>query len=857
MTMQLAFKHILCPLFLAASLMMHGRPLPSLDVAKEISKGRLPNGIEYYLVTNPSSKGFADYALAKKSDCEPEEERNALEDLSHFAGRKAHRFLAENGVGYSSFGLISHSEKAGVYSFRNVPVHNQSVADSTLLMVMDIAAKSHSPQAIVISGDINAAKIKERMELLSMTVSRLDEDRQTGSYIWQPRDTMVVKQSLNLSSEVAMIRAIYSTERLPRENLNTAQPLLTRAYASILSDIFTRRIRRAFREAGVPLAHVETLYSDSAAGPEDERYQFSVYTSAERVREAGSLMASVLSGIDRYGAAPEEFRMAKKKVTKDASRRSHMRYLSNEEYVDKCISSYLYGTDLASPAVTYGFIAANNLPLEQELPIFNSFASALIDSAANLALRFDLPSMTDLDSLALAFGEGWNSASNMPHEVRELVIPNLNPPKQRIKKESSEPVSGGRMLTFANGIRVIYKQLPTEGEFRYSLMLRGGSSSVPGLNEGEAPFVGDMLKLCDVAGMKGWEFREALEAKGITMDAEVRVSDMRISGLAPSTELPLLISALKELGDSRAINREAFETYRQEEALRLDMASMYPEDVRPLMDSLLRPDYHYSDPKNMDKLHDDLPERAAQSFDLAFSKVNDGLLVLVGDFDEEQFKKDLSRLMGAFSVQNKYAQRPRVPARLAFGSVTHKELSRSGVVGAEERSVNVAFSAAAPFSVKNYMCFKIAAEGVRLALVEELADCGAYVDVLCRNEVYPIERISMFIRCRAVQEAGLPSGMKEASSDDMLAAVRRVTSDLESVTLSDKDLKAFKTRLISEYESSLADPEGVIDAVLIRYSDGRDVVTGYKEAINSVSKENIRNILQLVSSGAEVEYIIE
>ena len=115
----------------------------------------------------------------------------------------------------------------------------------------------------------------------------------------------------------------------------------------------------------------------------------------------------------------------------------------------------------------------------------------------------------------------------------------------------------------------------------------------------------------------------------------------------------------------------------------------------------------------------------------------------------------------------------------------------------------------------------------------------------------------MFIRCRPADEAGLPSGMIPASAEEILAAVRKVVAELEKVTLSDKDLKAFKTRLISEYESSLANPEGVIDAVLVRYSDGRDVVTGYKEAINSVSKDDIRNILQLVSSGAEVEYIIE
>ena len=69
-------------------------------------------------------------------------------------------------------------------------------------------------------------------------------------------------------------------------------------------------------------------------------------------------------------------------------------------------------------------------------------------------------------------------------------------------------------------------------------------------------------------------------------------------------------------------------------------------------------------------------------------------------------------------------------------------------------------------------------------------------------------------------------------------------------------MKACKTRLISEYESSLANPEGIIDAVLIRYSDGRDVVSGYKEAINSVSKDDIREVLTLLDSGADVEYTI-
>jgi len=331
---------------------------------------------------------------------------------------------------------------------------------------------------------------------------------------------------------------------------------------------------------------------------------------------------------------------------------------------------------------------------------------------------------------------------------------------------------------------------------------------------------------------------------------------MRISGVAPSADFTLLINALQALANNRSLNKEAFEEYKKSEKLRLDLKSMVARDFNPVLDSIMRPGYTYSQLKNIANLQDDLPERAESYFESAFSKVNDGLLVLVGDFDEEELKKELCRLMGGFRVQSRFVPRSKLSSRLALGSSSFSEQSRRGVIGASEMGVNLALSAAAPFNLRNYMSFKVAARGVELALIRELADLGATVSVTCRNEVFPVERISMFINCRLCNESGMPSDVSVASPSQVLDAVRGLLSDLDSISLSDRDMKAFKTRLISEYESSLANPEGVIDAVLIRYSDGRDVVTGYKDAINSVSKDSVKEMLSLLSEGADVEYII-
>jgi hypothetical protein len=44
--------------------------------------------------------------------------------------------------------------------------------------------------------------------------------------------------------------------------------------------------------------------------------------------------------------------------------------------------------------------------------------------------------------------------------------------------------------------------------------------------------------------------------------------------------------------------------------------------------------------------------------------------------------------------------------------------------------------------------------------------------------------------------------------------------------------------------------------VLVRYSEGKDLVTDYKTAIQRVSAASVARIIEQLRAGAEVEYII-
>ena len=851
-------KHISCLIgILLSVIMMQGQELPSLGTAKEITRGSLPDGIQFFLVTNPGQKGVADFALVQRGRRDAAQIRGLLRELPHFGRRAPYRFLADHGIGYGQDGYISLPADAALFSFHDVPTYDERVADSTLLMLFDMAAAYRKPQAIIISGDIDAARIRERMDLLSMMVPPLEYNFPGTGYLWEPRDTLALRISASGADEVAAVNAIFCTARLDKAEMNTPLPLITQAYADQLGRILGRRMERSFRDAGIPLAGFRYRYFDSARGPGDERHMLTAYVPAAQLDSATRRFAAVLGTLDREGAGLAEFLQARERQIAD-TRRDGARRLRNDEYLDRCVAAYLYGSNLASGEMLGSFIGTHRLDDGRELALFNSFARALLDSTRNLTLRFDLPAPRQENaSLRQAFAEGWGRTDSTRLDLPAAPAATPAPKRVRLSGDASEPLSGGRLWTFSNGIKVIYKKMNTPREFNYALLLRGGVAGVPQLQAGESAFVGDMLGLSRIAGLSGDDFRERLDAAGISLQVTATLSDLRLTGRAPSAQLPLLLQTLVSVADARQPDSTAFAAYRAAEALRVDREALSPRDVDFLMDTMLRPDYFYPERKRMASLQAGLPDRAERYFASLFDKVGDGILVLMGDLDEDTAKKELCRMLGGFRTKRLFSSRPRVDSRFVTGTVTRRDPAAPGAVGGREVGVNVALSAAVPFNLDSYMSFRVACAMLRRQLAGALAERGARVDVSTRLELFPAERLTLYIHCHPCQEDGLPAGIVPGEPDDLLEAIRTVTRHLDALPLPENVLNATREALVQELEQRYADPQTLTEDVLVRYSEGKDLITGYKAAVRRVSVASVRDILGKLAAGAEIEYLID
>ncbi len=861
--MRIRFKHVigLSILLLLLTFSLGAQPLPSLPAASGVVTGTLPNGISYFLVSNPSSKGRADFALVQKGPAREDVSRNALAELPHFQGERPYQFLAKLGVGYENFGFIRSTEASTTFFFHDVPVGQAAVRDTALLLLFDISETCPYEQALIVCGDVDKAVLRERMNVFSMMVTPRERVPEPDPYEWNPSETPIVRFSQAAPQEEATLTVRYSSPRTPREAMNTAQPLVTELFAEELGAIVRERAGRAFRDGGIPLAAVSSQYRGSDKGPGAEMYSFTVTTDRNDLLRAAESLGAIFGELDTYGASLREFQGAKDRFLSSLTPATAS--LTNGEWVEKCASAFLYGAGLSDPEYVTSFFTSRNIASQRELELFNDFVSALLDPAKALILRYVSSTQIDAESLKSAFAASWSSVSDRT-AVREYVsnqsdtlglyVPKV---KARLKQTVTEPVTGGELWTFANGMRVIYKRsTAVKGMFSYGFLLNGGFADVPDLAQGEGGFIADMLALNDIGGTTGASFLKMLESNGISFNPSVSLTDFRIEGRAPSSRLQLLLKSLLTLSRERAVNADAYGYYRTCERLRLSMDRRQHDGIHAVVDSIMCPDYRYMAGKRPYGLTDDLPQRAAEYFDGIFSSCNDGVLVLVGDLEPYMLKKVLPRYMGGFMTGGMHSTRPQVDFNLRSGWSTYTVEARDSVVGSGEPCITVAESAMLPFTPERYFSFRVAAMELRKHLAGALAGTGMYAEVSDELELFPAERLSLRIVCRPASEDGLPSDVVPEDPLRVLGVLRSALAAFTAEGPAAASLASSKAALLSVLDTSVTDPAFLTEAAMMRYSAGKDMVTGYKSKVGAVTPASVKEVLSALDSGSKVEYVV-
>lgn len=840
--------------------------LPVLPTSKNISSGKLANGVNYYIVSNPSYKGMADIALVQKTGYDDESSesrgsarvnmRGSLTELPHFPGKASpFRFLSSKVVLPSPDGFARVRPDASVYRFENlVQARKPDIIDSTLLMVFDIISRdggkmgaNYAPehQAVIVSGDVSEAEIRGKMDMLSMFIARRQGIHKAEKYEW--KETYRSQVSIIPASSASSISAEYRYPRTPASDMSTVLPLVTSRYASELEILVRKRLSMALREENIPYSSIDFSYRSSADGNGDELFRIGISTADEYIGIATRILARVLADIDAHGASPEEFRDIENEVNLTLRDRYGNSVVGNSRYVDKCISAFLYGASLASDQDNLKFFSSRNIDAATSAGLFNGFVAELLDKSRNLTLICGNGSSERTENdIRSSFESAWSApAVSRSRSFRgDTLTLRKGTGKTKLRMVSPEPLYGGEMWTFANGMKVIYKQVKGGGSIHYAWLVKNGFPSMQGLRIGEAAYLGDVFGTYRIAGMSGDEFREMLRSNGVTMDISTSFSEFRVSGSAGASKIPLLMKAFLSMAQSRDTDASAYGYYRNCEMIR------QTPTAEARLDSIMNREIIMSEYRRPGRLADDLQARASRYFDETFGRSNDGALIIVGDIDPNQLRKTMLEYIGAFRTEKTSSIRSRFKKGTITSRITEYGVGTDPVVG-------ISLSAPINYTAENYMAATIAASAMKDAVGTAAAQKGWTLRAYDEIRMFPDESLNLQLILSQASAEGLPASMMvDDSADDVLSVAREAIAQIGRNGIGADGLRAGKAILQSTYGSWTEDPATMTEMLALRYSYSKDLITDYKSKISGVSAATVNPILSALAGGGIAEYVV-
>lgn len=780
-------KNRLSKIFLIASgllIFTHiaAQDLPEMASDAAVSHVILPDGLECFVVDNPNVSAFTDFAL------------------------------------------VSRKEGRIIRKMTDVVTLKEERTDSSLLCLMKEVEAHGSPSdlAVIVCGDVDASAISAKLKYMSYMIPS-GVSLPVASYPEKGLTPVRMMREGTSHPEMSQVRAEWTTPRTPENLVGTIQKAVYDKAVYEFGQAVCSRVRSGLRRKDIAYGDVVFRHVGSTETYGDEHLSVSATVADDDVAQAVETIKDAISEVNEYGVPAVELEILENRYFAHLTTLSSNFERSNASYVKRCMSAFLFGTPVMSSKVTLDFHKSRSISPQVREKVFSTVAAALVDmEGVGIKDRVSQVSVNLSDTLA---------------------FPDCNPEiKVSLRSSKKDPMSGSFVWTFSNGFKVIYKKMPSgDGSLYYSLAMNGGFGDVPGLSKGEGAYMSDYQDWCYVAGMKSKDFKDVLSLAGITMNSQVNLSNIMINGVVADGNAPLLMKSLLAFANERSLDEKAFSYYRRNQEMRLDSQAPGVGTIRSVIDSLMCPGYKYSIYKKKGGLSARTAAKAHTLFDEMASKMNDGVLVLVGNMDEIRLRKLITPYISGFRTRNTAFFRQNVQYQPVSGWTTYNtEGSRNAIV--------VAMSARLSMTTENMLAAEMATMVLKDILERNFDGEGLRFNVFHTSRIIPEDRFSIMITV---------DGENGEIPDDFLWRLRHVLNDADESAMDPEYIAACKAFLKKQFEINTQDYRYWLHVIAMRQLDGKDFTTGYATRIDAVTPEKTSAVLSLLENGTKIEYVIK
>lgn len=666
-------------LVLSLPITVPSQNIPNLPVDSRIKTGTLPNKINYYLSSNKTLTGIADFALVLKNDSLY---NNCLDSLKQevdklllpsnkLANRDFLGFVYDNDILPNRNGFVHITPDATKIVLPNV---NTKQIDSILLSLTIILERlpsfefktsrntrqfySNEDVAILVSGDIDTKEVLSKLQTFSLMVPQYLPLKDTSSINKSAVETSFIEKNSNETSqsdklEKSQNEFSYTFKRVPSNAMGTVQEAILQKLVGQLSFIVMDKFKRACEHFEVKAKDLEIKYLKSSDSSQNESLRFSVQADSLSREKAEEILKFVLSELYKGEITEDETELSLNYYLSQLYSKAYEKVVPNEYFIKKASSNFLYKANLSSPTQLYEYNIRRKFDRALERQILANFSSALLEKDSSIFAS--LEDSLGYYSTALKINANESQIKQQEKYYKKFPV-----------RESKEPLSGGCIWTYKNGVKVVYKKADTHGRLFWSCNLNGGYSTS---NQDVQPsLLAKDLSNPIIDSIPPQDLKYLIQRNDISFHTKLDYNKTILEGDAPSGKLDFLMNVL-----TAYFTRAQFE--------------------------------------NQD------------FFNQQFSKMNDACIVLVGDIEVETLKKALIPYIRVWETN------PDIPFARVFPRQEVKPKRQVEKLLASEDGLSVEICSNINMTAENYYASAISYLVLRQYLSEIFNNKGVYFDL--------------------------------------------------------------------------------------------------------------------------------
>ena len=706
-------------------------------------------------------------------------------------------------------------------------------------------------QGIIVVGDIDPDYIEGKIKELFSPI-KMPENAKEREYLPvedTPGTIYAIGKDKEMSAPVALL--FFKTEAMPREMRNTQMYYPVKYIKDITCMMLNNRLSDLANSADAPFAQAQVEIGEYFVSKTKDALTVQVVGKGQDLTEAVNAVYRELLRAARGGFTQGEFERANAEIRSNYQRLYDSR---NNTPTDSYSREYVRAFVDNEPIPGIEFEKQMMDALTQMIPVdqVNTLLPELIteDNRAFLFMLPDAEGFVIPTEEQVAAGIAAVDAETIePYKdtMREdPLIPNL-PAAGSIVSEKADTQWGATEYTLSNGIKVIVK--PTtfkDNDIRLSVVAKGGTNVLPDADAASLIFLPYASEYHGLGDYSNSDLKKYLQGKQVSLSVSLSTDGRSIAGTTTIQDLPTLMELLYANFTEYSFKPEEFAAAQSAIKGVLANQESTPEFAfqKLIMSTLFKaPAQQMINTSVIDQANCETTQAIVRRM---LANAKDFTFILVGNIDPATLKPLLEQYVATLPTTGEgvaYVENPAFePVR---GTKTTEESMK---MATPQTWAMYLVSGQMPYTIKGKMVSSIVGQIMSKRLLNKVREeMGATYSIGASSSMGRLGNPNFSLQIAFPMKPEMRKEVAAAINDIFTAMGNDITAD---------ELNPVKEFMVKEYTSDLEENSSWVEYISGWALNGVDTFNGQKEAIESISIDDVQNFWKAVRGQGNEQIIL-